>query len=103
MHNNDLYDSISPEDVYATRRALLHRLPAELANLIIEEAQYWPRISCKFEPSLELTVSESVAKCCVLSPRIPGTMASPIRIAEIRFRIESHDQGWGGEGGLPGM
>ncbi|KAF8184411.1 hypothetical protein BJ912DRAFT_974755 [Pholiota molesta] len=71
MHNNDLYDSISPEDVYAT---------PELANLIIEEAQYWPKISCKFEPD----------------------MASPIRIAEIRFRIESHDQGWGGEAGLPG-
>ena len=100
----------TPEDVIAVRFHLLHIFPAELAQKILDDAEYWPRISSVFEPPEELRVAASrqnafiASKCCVLTPPIPDVEGVKVRTRCVRFRIRSHDQGWGGEaapGALP--
>ncbi|KAF9473595.1 hypothetical protein BDN70DRAFT_997565 [Pholiota conissans] len=99
---DDYYHTPTPQDVYSVRHNLLHFLPAELVNIIIEEAKYWPKISCQFKPIFELRVTENEPRCRLVSPVISGPADFPNRITEVHFKIESHDQGWGGEQGLPG-
>jgi len=98
------------EDVYKLRRLLLTRIPAELANIILEYAQYWPKASFSFnadgkEEDLYILATYSngnnATACPLVTPRLrdmhPSAVESLARVRKAHFKIESHDQGWGGE------
>lgn len=93
---------LTPEDVIAVRLHLLHFFPAELAQQILDDAEYWPRVSSTFAPPDELRLTTRAnafiaTKCCVVTPPIPAVEGVSVRARRVRFRMRSHDQGWGGE------
>jgi len=93
---------LEPQDVVAVRSILLLYLPAELANIIIDEARYWPYLVYNFAPASEISVSANDSadyigvKCCALSEPLPSDQAYDVtmKIVEVRFWVEAHDQGW---------
>jgi hypothetical protein len=98
----------TPKDVFAVRGYLLAKVPAELANVILEEASYWPKVSCGLTPEVgDCIVKASSAQgddasfCCLVSPRLKEwniTNGAPSsRVKEVCFTIVSHDQGWASE------
>ncbi|KXN81946.1 hypothetical protein AN958_03387 [Leucoagaricus sp. SymC.cos] len=91
-------------DVEEVRELLLKRLPYELTDIIMVEAQYFARLSTK--RTIHLTVQGSKeplnnAKWLYLiSKPIPevynGDHIVPTKVHSVRFSIKSCDQGWGG-------
>lgn len=45
--------ALTPKDIIAVRLHLLQFFPAELAQQILDDAEYWARVSCTFEPPEE--------------------------------------------------
>ena len=95
----------TPEDVFTVRGYLLVYVPAELANVILDEADYWPKVSCRGSPGRGDWVVRAASSrgydayfCCLVSPRLKkwiitnGTPSSKVKA--VRFTIVSHDQGW---------
>ncbi|KAF8147990.1 hypothetical protein B0H34DRAFT_270965 [Crassisporium funariophilum] len=97
----------SLEDVLTVRDYLLGFVPLELAGMITDAAQYWPRatIDFKAENNVEWKVSASdsprnvATGCCLLTPKLADLIAldKPAVVMAVRFTLVSHDQGWGGE------
>ena len=115
VKKRELEDKGSPtmEDVYTLRRLLLTRIPAELANIILEYAQYWPKASCAFnaegkEDDLDISADDSndnnATACPLVTPRLrdmlPSIVEAPTRVTKVHFKFESHDQGWGGDSSI---
>ena len=103
-----------PKDVFTVRRYLLAWLPPELANLILDEACYWPRVSCRATPRgsdgiLKASSSRDydASFCCLVSPRLKEWIiknrASASKVKAVCFTIVSHDQGWVSENSFPGV
>ena len=97
----------TPEDVFAVRSFLLAFVPAELANLILNEANYWPKATLSFEPENTLVVEASRNQiCCLVTSKLCdllyGSKDGPCKIKTICFKIVSHDQGWSSSS-FPGM
>ena len=94
----------TPEDVFAVRRFLLAFVPVELANLILNEANYWPKATLSFEPENPLVVEASIQRrfnahaCCIVTSKLCdllyGSKDGSYKIKTICFKIVSHDQGW---------
>ncbi|KAF8801164.1 hypothetical protein BYT27DRAFT_7115702 [Phlegmacium glaucopus] len=88
------------EDVFAVRRSLLAFVPPELANIILDEAGYWPKATWSFKPENPLVISATssnqnkVTVCCLLSPKLCDLFNGEVKIKTIGFKIMSHDQGW---------
>ncbi|KAF9448076.1 hypothetical protein P691DRAFT_775679 [Macrolepiota fuliginosa MF-IS2] len=91
-------------EVEQVRNILLTRVPYELVDIIIAEAQYWTRLSTKRDAILCVkAVQESLhnAKWCyMISEPVPtqynGESTVPTRVKSVRFSLRSCDQGWGG-------
>jgi hypothetical protein len=103
----------TPDDVFAVRNFLLAFVPAELANLILNQANYWPKATLSFEPEYPLEVdanddpSINASSCCLVTPKLcdllcDGKAEPYYKIKTIRFEIVSHDQGWCSDN-YPGM
>lgn len=98
-----MVEDLTPEDVINVRLRLLHFLPAELAQQILDDADYWPRVSCAFAPAEELQVAATQAnafiatQCCAVTPPVPEVEGATVRARWVRFEMRSHDQGWAGE------
>jgi hypothetical protein len=95
-------------DVFAVRSFLLAFVPAELANLILNEANYWPKVTMRFEPENPLVIAanwDNPTFCCLLSFKVSEVLSDgPSTIKMICFKIISHDQGWCDENNnFPGM
>ena len=92
----------TPDDVFAVRNFLLAVVPTELANLILNEANYWPKATLSFAPETPLVVSanhgnewNNASVCCLVTSKLCDLLCSePYKIKTICFKIESHDQGW---------
>jgi hypothetical protein len=106
-----------PKDVLQARFALMHFVPRELADSIIDFAQYWPSVCSNMERKLDMIAnSESEAEWSYLitPPILPDSSSltdadhptdttkdgwkdvfdiTP-KIKRVRFSIVSHDQGW---------
>ena len=105
----------TPDDVFAVRSFLLAFVPVELANLILNEANYWPKATLSFEPKNPLMVfasdnqygNDNAAFCCLLTPKLCdllcGGKVEPYRIKTICFKTVSRDQGWCSNGIFSGM
>ena len=93
----------TPGDVFAVRGFLLAFVPAELANLILNEAKYWPKATMIFEPEDPLVIEASHqgnnahVRCLVTSrlcDLLYGSEDGLYKINAVCFKIVSHDQGW---------
>ena len=101
------------DDVFTVRRLLLRFVPAELANIILDDAHYWPKLVCTYHPDAELVVKASSAlntnatECCLLTPKLgdwlPQMKDNRVSLKEVCFTIESHDQGWCSQSGFSGL
>ncbi|KAF5365277.1 hypothetical protein D9758_005350 [Tetrapyrgos nigripes] len=92
----------SEDGVEAVREILLEFLPLELVDIILDTAEYWPCVYASQESRIIARNNEPW--CYLITPPIPTSQSSNPdekqrhrRVREIRFRLNSHDQGWGGE------
>jgi hypothetical protein len=93
-------------DVHVARRLLMCMdLPAELARLVLEYAEYWPNLSYSrpliepYEPYIiadrTLSLKSSSAQACLITSEIPcGKPWDKVQVKEVYFRCTSADQGW---------
>ena len=102
----------TPEDVVAVRRSLLAFVPMELANAILNEANYWPKATLNFNPENDWALHASgqgnnATDCCLVTPRLCDLlyngMDGPVRIEAVCFKIVSHDQGWCSQNNFSGI
>jgi len=116
-HSQDLSEPYTPSewDVVAVRAALIERLPLELVNEILREAQYWPIIqgSCDSHfqvQSANIDGSFDASYFCLITPPIPNSRGIETsltqtacksanydirrKIEKVVFRFTSRDQGW---------
>lgn len=110
-------------DVVTIRTTLIRRLPLELVDEILREAQYWPVIrgSCDSHfqvQSAGINGSFEASYCCLITPPIPNTRSITMsldqaayntvdidirrKIEKVVFRFTSRDQGWEEESGSKG-
>lgn len=87
-------------------------IPPEIADIIIEEAEYWVSTEVKIDRKIvvrqdaDRELLRTVPLCHEkksdgsLSKLLPHRLAHPCR--KIVFNLDSHDQGWGGEPGCRG-
>ena len=116
--HSDQYHPSSENEVLHLQRILMNFVPAELADLIIDYTQYWPRLASWREANPPLTIDSTSGFGSVLNPDghqfylitdppIPRWRESDLKAArkvrKVVFRIWSHDQGWGGDNGLVGL
>ncbi|KAK1225812.1 hypothetical protein PQX77_011223 [Marasmius sp. AFHP31] len=98
----------SEDDVVAVRLLLVQRLPRELVDIIIDEAEYWVRV-CIGERNTRLAARANsgpdfnCSYCYLLTQCIPApentendVRKRPARVQRIIFTTTSRDQGWGG-------
>ena len=125
-HSQDFSEPHTPSewDVAAVRAALIERLPLELVNEIIREAQYWPIIqgSCDSHfqvQSANIDGSFDASYFCLITPPIPNSRRIKTsltqaacksadydirrKIEKVVFRITSRDQGWEEDFGWEGI
>jgi hypothetical protein len=104
----------TPDDVFAVRDCLLHFLPLEVVDMILDTATYWPRITASRRTILVASASRGQANnadwCYLVTPPIPQREHQEGEDTEIRTKIKrvcfcfsSCDQGWGGDPALSGM
>ncbi|KAG6830610.1 hypothetical protein H0H87_007553 [Tephrocybe sp. NHM501043] len=95
-------DVTSPtdEDVFATRTLLIQFVPLELADFIIDIAQYWPCVSVRKTKHLQVTANyrteNNAAAYYLVTPHVP-TRYQRLEVKMVKFTLESCDQGWGGD------
>ena len=92
------------EDDVASVRAMFIKhmgIPPELIEIILDLAEYWPSVhrtrflDATCPARLRQGSSFPMAEWCYLvSPPVPSTARF---VKAVTIRIESHDQGWGGE------
>ena len=98
----------SPSDTVLVRSFLVKLgLPIEIALQIVDFANYFPQIRGYRKESLSFPASRgrnnSATALYVVTDPIPlGGHGEKIKIQSVRFRIRSHDQGWGGDYGCQG-
>ncbi|KAL0574899.1 hypothetical protein V5O48_007071, partial [Marasmius crinis-equi] len=92
------------DDVVDVRLTLLTRLPRELVDIIIDEAEYWVR-ACMGERVDNKSASDSASVCYMLTKPMPaeseddkdeGDTKRPRKIRQVIFTTTSRDQGFGG-------
>ena len=98
-----------PEDVSRLRMLLVFRLglPTELADMVIEAAEYYPLVSAKYTEPYELHShygpSFSAGELRLITSPLPRFKdEKALRVKKVTFNVESRDQGWGGEPGTQG-
>lgn len=112
-------------DVFTVRRDLLEFLPVELVNTILDDACYWPVLSCTFYDNYEddenalrycatlaaTYENDNDATICLLVTRKlddwfawSNNAEEPVsyHLREVMFTITSHDQGWCSNDGFDG-
>ncbi|KAF8964468.1 hypothetical protein BDZ97DRAFT_1815245 [Flammula alnicola] len=102
----------TPQEVFDARRCLLKKVPPELANIILDDACYWPKVSARYATDgnyLTLASSNSLdndaSASCLVTPKLSEWIVVPdafVMIKKVCFRITSHDQGWCIDNNFPG-
>lgn len=109
MNLNEYYPT--EEDVHAAHDLLLNFFPVELANIILEQAEYWPMIGIERDDHIDVPASLNqtlnTSLCYLFTPPILEDIADATegirKIRKVMFEVTSHDQGWGGDDGLTGL
>ncbi|EEB89082.1 hypothetical protein MPER_12867 [Moniliophthora perniciosa FA553] len=94
--------------VIAVRIALLTFLPRELVDIVLDDAEYWPRVSAKRYLVVVAAASGPTPQadwCYLVTPQIildgldndgRAELRRPPKIHSVIFTTKSRDQGWGG-------
>ncbi|EDR00465.1 uncharacterized protein LACBIDRAFT_313370 [Laccaria bicolor S238N-H82] len=112
----DQYHPSSENEVLHVQQTMMNFVPVELADLIVDYAQYWPRLASCREANPPITINSTSGSGGVLNDAyqfylvtdrpIPEWSDSNLKVVrkvrKVVFRIWSHDQGWGGDDGLVG-
>lgn len=98
--------SYSPEDISRVQGILLLFFPPELADAIVDLAEYWPYVGIShnsFNSAYSaLDAPDADAQWCFLvSPQIPSFERSngsplPTAVKMVKFLIKTYDSAWGG-------
>jgi hypothetical protein len=99
------FQSPSHTDVHAVRAVLVShlRMPMELADMIIDFAEYFPSIISRLSDPITCVARAAnnykAASLALLSEPVPmaQTHDELVRVRSVKFTITSADQGWGGE------
>ncbi|RXW18216.1 hypothetical protein EST38_g7639 [Candolleomyces aberdarensis] len=82
----------SIEDVFAVRRHLLNFVPAEIAVVIVELAEYFPKVSATREaftgPASVPGIRRDGEWCYVLSPPLPSRPGVTMKPREVKFTLD---------------
>ena len=105
----------TPEEILAVRNSLLSFVPKELAELILDEAKYWSKVTWSFKP-IERVVIDSKSNegdnatfCCLITPKLCDSLSSGmdevIKMKSVCFKIASYDlhRAWRDERNYTGM
>ncbi|KAH6887248.1 hypothetical protein BKA70DRAFT_1333782 [Coprinopsis sp. MPI-PUGE-AT-0042] len=94
-----------PPAALSVQEVLLEHLPIEIIHLILDKAEYWPRLLSQreSEPPLRIFAAQSptnnASHCYSQSCLTHESRMKPRRVV---FHVLSHDQGWGGDPNLTG-
>ena len=93
--------SPSVDDVFAVRHDLTRFVPLELADMILENAMYWPKVSASRTERKAVVAWYGAAKnntavYYVVTPPIPYSdiKNGQIRVRKVRFSLESYGRKW---------
>jgi len=96
----------APEDINRVQKILLLFFPPELADAIVDLAEYWPYVGIShnsFNSAYSaLDAPDADAQWCFLvSPKIPSferpdVSALPTTVKMVKFFIKTYDSAWGG-------
>ena len=102
----DMHELHTPNDfeLLTVRSFLLRFLPVELANAILDAAEYWPVVAEETRTAIHVVANFSTdnnaGSYCLITPPVPFKVRDcdvVPRIRCIKFKLVSNDQGWGGE------
>lgn len=114
--HSDQYHPSSENEVLHAQQTLMNFVPVELADLIIDYAQYWPRLANFRESNPPVRIDSTSSSGGVLNDAYQFYVVTEgptsgwsdsnrkvvRKVRKVVFRIWSHDQGWGGDDGLVG-
>ncbi|KAG6910348.1 hypothetical protein DXG01_011417 [Tephrocybe rancida] len=87
------------QDVFSAQGILLHFVPLELADVILNMAQYWPCVSAMSDRLLLVPANHetqnNAAAYYLVTPPVPSYQHLEIQM--VKFSLSSCDQGWGGD------
>jgi hypothetical protein len=93
--------SPSVDDVFVVRHDLNRFVPLELADMILENAMYWPKVSASRTERKAVvawygTSKSNTAVYYVVTPPISyrDIQNGQIRVRKVRFSLESHGRIW---------
>ncbi|KAF8178933.1 hypothetical protein BJ912DRAFT_983471 [Pholiota molesta] len=98
------HPNYTPEDIVRVQRLLLHFVPTELADAIIDLAEYWPYVGTSrndFSTSYSaLEAPDSNAQWCYLvSPEVPSVERNGVRVPttvkKVKFSFKTYESSWG--------
>lgn len=93
----------TPTDVLSLRQTLLHFVPLELANIIINDAEYWPALTSSRDafsgPALVSVPSHTKNDleeredgkdgwCYLISPAVPRLDETYVKVQRVKFSVE---------------
>ncbi|KAF8650933.1 hypothetical protein AX16_005031 [Volvariella volvacea WC 439] len=91
----------SEQHVKSVRYLLQYFLPLELVDLIIEDAEYWPRLHSERSERITVAAADEIPSlksvwCYLVSPPVPDPIQAlgESKTRRIEFKVQSHDQGW---------
>ncbi|KAF8960750.1 hypothetical protein BDZ97DRAFT_1280660 [Flammula alnicola] len=94
----------TPNDISRVQRILLHFVPAELADAIIDLAEYWPYVGVSRNAFASAYSAldgpdRNAQWCYLVSPRIPSLERDGVRVSTtvkmVKFMIKTYESSWG--------
>ncbi|KAF9044284.1 hypothetical protein BJ165DRAFT_1405125 [Panaeolus papilionaceus] len=93
-----------PNDIFAIQNTIRHFVPAELAHIILDYAEFWPWVGISrnaYPTALSaLEAPDGDAQWCYLvSPPVPALVqngvALPTRVNMVKFQLKAYPTVWG--------
>ncbi|PPQ67202.1 hypothetical protein CVT24_011273 [Panaeolus cyanescens] len=95
-----------PDDIFAIQNTLRHFVPVEIADIILDYAEFWPWLSVSrnaYPTALTaLEAPDSDAQWCYLvSPPVPALVRNgtpmPTRVNMVKFQLKAYPTVWGNQ------
>ncbi|KJA16118.1 hypothetical protein HYPSUDRAFT_207275 [Hypholoma sublateritium FD-334 SS-4] len=94
----------TPQDIARVQRILLNFVPTELADAILDMAEYWPYVDVSrndFSTSYSALdgPDQNAQWCYMVSPKVPSVERNGIRVPttvkKVKFTIKAYESAWG--------
>ncbi|KAF5310165.1 hypothetical protein D9619_010233 [Psilocybe cf. subviscida] len=99
----------TPDDIVKVQHILLNFVPTELADVILDMAEYWPYVGISrnsFASAYSaIEAPDGDAQWCYLvTPRVPAVeragVALPTSVRKVRFMVKAYTSSWGASNAL---